>query len=188
MTHPLVVNIHHGLEAPSAWVSRWVSLAPTSGTALDVASGAGRHARLLAARGLDVTAVDRDAGALALLDDVGRVTTHVADLEGTPWPFAPGSFDVVVVTNYLHRPLFPSLAAALRAGGLLVYETFMQGNERYGRPSNPEFLLRQDELFRAFSPVLTVLGFEQGTVRTPKPGVVQRLAAVHGAPGSIAPP
>jgi SAM-dependent methyltransferase len=169
-------------------VSRWLAAAPRSGTALDLASGAGRHARLLASRGLDVVAVDRDASALALLEGVPRVTTCVADLEGAAWPFAPDSFDVVVVTNYLHRPLFPSLAAALRPDGLLVYETFMVGNERYGRPSNPEFLLRPGELLQAFPPVIAVLGFEQGVVATPKPAVVQRLAAVRGAPGATALP
>jgi len=182
------VSLHNALDTPSAWVSRWLAVAPRSGKALDVASGAGRHARLLASRGLDVVAVDRDAGALALLDGAPRVTTCIADLEGAAWPFAPASFDVVVVANYLHRPLFPSIAAALRPEGLLIYETFMVGNERYGRPSNPEFLLRPGELLKAFLPALAVLGFEQGMVATPKPAVVQRLAAVRGAPGATALP
>ena len=175
----------HALDKPSAWVTRWLAAAAAAGAALDVASGSGRHARLLATRGLDVVAVDRDAAALASLDGVPRVSTRIADLEGAGWPFAAGSFDVVVVTNYLHRPLFPALAAALRPGGLLVYETFMAGNERYGRPSNPHFLLRRCELLDAFSPFLAVLGFEQGTVASPKPAVVQRLAAFRGDPASV---
>jgi SAM-dependent methyltransferase len=182
------LTTHPALDAPSAWVSRWLALAPPSGRALDVAAGSGRHARLLAARGLDVVAVDRDAGALASLSGVPRVTVCVSDLEGTAWPFEPASFDVVVVVNYLHRPLFPPLSAALRPSGLLIYETFMVGNERYGRPSNPDFLLRPGELIEAFSSVLGVLGFEQGVVAAPKRSVVQRLAARRGDPGVTALP
>ena len=182
------LNPSHTLDAPSAWVSRWTTLAPSPGSAIDVASGIGRNARLLAARGLDVVAVDRDEAALATLAGVARVTARVADLEAAPWPFVPESFDVVVVTNYLHRPLFPALAAALRPGGLLIYETFMIGNERYGRPSNPSFLLRPGELLDAFSSALAVLGFEQGTVAVPKPAVIQRLAAVRGDASGVALP
>lgn len=187
-THVQSVNVHHGLEAPSAWVRRWAALAPATGTALDVASGAGRHARLLAAKGLDVTAVDRDEAALATLSGAPRITTRVADLEGSAWPFPAASFDVVVVTNYLHRPLWPSLAAALRPNGLLIYETFMLGNERYGRPSNPDFLLRPGELLDAFLPMLAVLGFEQGAVAAPRRAVIQRLAALRGDPRTAALP
>jgi SAM-dependent methyltransferase len=101
-----------------------------------------------------------------------------ADLEGGPWPFAGAHFDAVIVANYLYRPLFEPLAAALRPEGVLLYETFMVGNERYGRPSNPDFLLRSNELLEAFSPRLQVVAFEQGYVARPKPALVQRLCAV----------
>lgn len=164
--------MQHATDAPSAWVLRWAPLI-ARGPVLDVACGSGRHALWLAARGLDVVAVDRERQVLAGLRFVQ------ADLEGgRPWPFPGERFGGVVVSNYLHRPLFPVLRAALAAGGILIYETFMAGNERFGRPSNPEFLLRPGELLEAFGG-LRILAFEQGRARRPKPAVVQRLCAVR---------
>lgn len=162
------------LESPSDWVVRWASLV-RRGPVLDVASGPGRHARYFAARGLDVVAVDRDP------QDVPGVRFLRADLEnGNPWPFAGQRFGAIVVTNYLHRPLFEAIADSLGEGGVLLYETFMVGNERFGRPSNPDFLLRSGELVEAF-PSLHVLGFEEGEVQRPKPAVTQRICAVNVA-------
>jgi len=152
---------------------------------LDLACGYGRHARHFGAHGARVTAIDRDAAALATLAGVPGVTTQCADLEGAPWPCAPASFDAVVVTNYLHRPNFPDLVASLRPGGVLIYETFMAGNERYGKPSNPAFLLRPGELLEAFGGALAVTAFEQGTVGHPPRAVVQRLCALRDAPGRV---
>jgi SAM-dependent methyltransferase len=157
--------------APSDWVVRWAPLV-TRGPVLDVASGPGRHARFFAARGLEVIAVDRER------HEILGVRFVQADLEdGTPWPFAGQRFGAIVVTNYLHRPLFKSLEDSLGEGGVLIYETFMIGNERFGRPSNPDFLLRSGELVGAF-PSLHVLGFEEGEVQRPKPAVTQRICAV----------
>jgi len=153
---------------------------------LDVASGAGRHARYFAARGCSVAAVDRDEAALATLAGVPGIRVLAADLEGAPWPFESSSFDAVVVTNYLHRPLFPALVAALRPVGVLIYETFMIGNDRYGKPSNPNFLLGPGELLRAFGAQLWLVSFEQGTVQRPQPAVVQRICAVRGTGGDVA--
>jgi SAM-dependent methyltransferase len=169
----------HELQAPSPWVVRWAALIPPGGALLDVAAGHGRHARHLAAQGYRVTAVDRDPAVLASLAEVAGVRAVLADLEGAPWPFEPGAFDGVVVANYLHRPLFDALAASLAPGGVLVYETFMQGNERYGRPSNPDFLLRPYELADAWRGRLAVVAFEQGRVERPKPAVVQRVCAAR---------
>jgi SAM-dependent methyltransferase len=162
----------HAADSPSAWVLRWAPLI-ARGPVLDVACGSGRHARWLAARGLEVVAVDREAQA------IGGVRFVQADLEGgKPWPFAGERFGAIVVTNYLHRPLFPTLCAALAPGGILIYETFMTGNERFGRPSNPQYLLRPGELLEGFGR-LRVRAFEQGCVHLPKPAVVQRLCAVR---------
>jgi SAM-dependent methyltransferase len=169
---------HEGL-APSSWVLRWAHLVAAGAEVLDLACGRGRHARHFAALGCRVTAVDRDAGALEALAGVPGVTTQCADLEGAPWPYRPGTFDAVVVTNYLHRPQFPFLAAALRPAGVLIYETFMVGNERFGKPSNPAFLLRPGELLEAFSGPLAVAGFEQGTAGRPPRAVVQRICALN---------
>jgi len=161
---------------PSPWVVRWAPLI-TRGPVLDVASGPGRHARLFAARGLEAIAVDREA------QSIPGVRFVKADLEdGSPWPFAGQRFGAVVVTNYLHRALFEALRESLTEGGVLIYETFMVGNERYGKPSNPKFLLRPGELLEAFR-ALTVVAFEQGTIDRPKPAVVQRLIALRGEAG-----
>jgi SAM-dependent methyltransferase len=172
----------HELQAPSPWVVRWAALIRPGGEVLDLACGHGRHARHLAAGGHRVTATDRDPSALATLAGVPGVRTVQADLEGAPWPFGAGAFDGVVVANYLHRPLFDALAASLAPGGVLIYETFMQGNERYGRPSNPDFLLRPYELADAWRGRLEVVAFEQGRVERPKPALVQRVCALRGPP------
>lgn len=165
--------------APSAWVVRWAPLI-THGAVLDLACGSGRHARLLAGRGHVVTAVDRDAGALAAIADVPLVHALRADLEdGGPWPFAGARFSAIVVTNYLHRPLFPAILDTLAPDGVLLYETFMLGNERFGKPSNPDFLLRAGELWSVFGASLEVRAYEQGLQRLPKAAMIQRLCALN---------
>jgi SAM-dependent methyltransferase len=149
---------------------------------LDLAAGHGRHARLFAARGARVVAVDRDADALFELRDVARIDTRVLDLETGAWPLLGERFDAIVVTNYLHRPSLPLLLHALEDDGALIYETFARGNEAYGRPSNPDFLLQQDELLRLAEHRLKVVAFEQGVVAAPPSGaVVQRIVAVGPA-------
>ncbi len=172
----------HDIAQPSDWVLRWAHLVRPGGRVLDLACGTGRHARFFAERGHEVTACDRDPVALACLSGVARLSTRQADLEdGSPWRFEPGSFDAVVVCNYLHRPLFPAIADTLAPGGVLIYETFLLGNERYGKPSNPKFLLERDELFAAFARRLTLAGFEQGRVERGKPALIQRLCALNSA-------
>ena len=173
------MQAQHDPLAPSAWVCRFAPLIAPGGRVLDLACGRGRHARYLAGLGYRVEAVDRDSAALAALAGVAGVTTRGADLEGSPWPCGAGRFDGIVVTNYLHRPLVSALLAALRPGGVMIYETFALGNEKLGRPSNPEFLLRPDELLQWVEGRLHVLAFEQGLVERPKPAVIQRICAVH---------
>jgi SAM-dependent methyltransferase len=166
-------------ESVSNWVARWAPCIP-AGETLDLACGSGRHARLLAARGHAVTAVDRDAQALLAAAGEGIATLQV-DLEapGAVWPFAAGRFAGVVVTNYLHRPLFGQIAAALAPNGVLIYETFARGNEVFGKPSNPDFLLSPGELLElAGRGGLRVVAYEDGVVERPKPARVQRLCAV----------
>jgi SAM-dependent methyltransferase len=175
--------LHHEIDPPSEWVRRWAGLIPADGRVLDVACGRGRHLRYLRALGLSAVGVDRDSAALDGLAGIAGIELRVADIESAPWPFLPESFDAVVVTNYLHRPLFPALVGALRPGGALIYETFAVGNERYGRPGNPEFLLRSGELLARVEP-LRVVAFEQGLISLPKPAIVQRICAVRGEEGS----
>ena len=170
---------HASLGEPARWIVRFAPLVAAGARVLDVAAGHGRHARLFASRGASVVAVDRDADALATLLDVTGVETRVLDLESGKWPLTDERFDAIVVTNYLHRPSLPDLLANLADDGVLLYETFTRGNEAYGRPSNPDFLLEKDELFRVVECRLTVVAFEQGVVAAPPSGaVVQRLAAV----------
>lgn len=170
---------HPSLDTPSVWVARFAPLIPT-GEVLDLACGSGRHARFLAGLGYPVVAVDRDASALASAGGPGIAVSQVdLEVDGAVWPFAKGRFAGVVVTNYLHRPLFPHILRSLAPGGILVYETFGAGNEQFGKPSNPDFLLRTGELLDfATKNDMRVIAFEDGYVETPKPAMVQRICAV----------
>ena len=154
---------------------------------LDLAAGGGRHTALLRERSCRVLAVDRDTAVLArrFADDPG-VDVRTLDLEdGGPWRLGQG-FDGIVVANYFHRPLFAPMIESLAPGGAVLYETFMLGNERFGRPSNPDFLLQPGELLAAFGSALTVVAFEQGIVDEPRPAALQRIAVVKG-PSTVLP-
>lgn len=177
--------MHLGTAAPpSPWVCRFASLIAPGGCVLDVACGSGRHLRWLAQKGFRVTGVDRDAESVAPLVALGEV--FVADLEdGSPWPLAGRRFAAVIVTNYLWRPLFPALRDALDAGGVLIYETFADGQQTLGKPSRPEFLLRHGELLEQ-ARGLRVVAYEDGfDAGSPGGGrYVQRIAAVEPDPAA----
>ncbi len=176
-----VLSTDHGRGAtpPSAWVLRWLALLPKGASVLDFAAGSGRHAREALQRGMNVTAIDRDAAALAGVATGVRAVQ--ADLEAGPWPFEGQCFDAVIVTNYLFRARFSLLAALVAPGGLLIYETFAQGNERFGRPSRPDFLLMPGELYeRSTRAGLAVIGYEHGSLDRPATAIVQRVCAVRG--------
>ncbi len=160
---------------PCSWVVQWAGLIAQGASVLDVAAGGGRHAQFLAGRGHKVTALDRDTSTLASHRDIEIVQADLED--GSPWPLAGRTFGAVVVTNYLHRPLFPSLLDALAPGGVLLYETFMVGNERFGRPSNPEFLLKDGELLELARGRLSVVAYEARMISEPWMAMVQRIAA-----------
>ncbi len=177
------------LAAPSDWVQRFACLLPDRAQVLDVACGSGRHLRWLAAQGHRVTGVDRDAAALdALALELPQAELQVADLEGAPWPLPGRLFDGVVVTNYLHRPLFPALLAALAPGGVLICETFAHGQQTIGRPARADFLLQPGELWRLCTGLRVVAfedGFEPATAHR-SARFVQRLAAVREDPSNPA--
>jgi SAM-dependent methyltransferase len=175
----MVASMHGALAAPSSWVLRFVPLLDEGAPALDLACGSGRHARLLASRGHPVLAVDRDAAALAALADCPGVRCLLADLEAGPWPLgADQRFGAVVVTNYLWRPRFDQLLAAVDDGGMLIYETFGRAQAAIGKPSNPAFLLEPGELLQRCAG-LRVIAYEDGYVERPQPAFVQRICAVR---------
>ena len=154
---------------------QWAGLIAPGGTVLDVAAGRGRHSRFFADRGHRVTALDRDTSRFAPHSGVEIVQADLED--GSPWPLPGRTFGAVVVTNYLHRPLFPALLAALAPTGVLLYETFMKGNERFGRPSRPEFLLKDGELLELARDRLSVTAYEARMISEPRMAMVQRIAA-----------
>jgi len=142
---------------------------------LDVACGGGRHGRLFLEGGHPVCFLDRDLSGVEDLRSTAGAELLQADIEADPWPLADRSFDAVVVTNYLWRPLFPQLLSSLKPNALLIYETFMIGNERFGKPSNPDFLLKRDELFDLCRAACDIHAFEQGEGAN---AVRQRICAV----------
>jgi SAM-dependent methyltransferase len=173
-----VRSVSHQIDRASPWIARFANLVP-EGEVLDLACGHGRHARLFAAAGHPVLAVDRDSEALAGVQGE-RIATLQADLEdGSPWPFAAARFSGIVVTNYLHRPLFRGILDSLCAGGVLLMETFAVGNGQFGKPSNPDFLLAPGELLdmarTAGDRAMHVIAYEDGYVALPKPALVQRI-------------
>lgn len=177
---PAPGGVVEGGGEPSGWIARWSHLVAPGAAVLDIAAGGGRHARWFAARGHPVTAIDRAEAALAALSRIGGVTPVLADLEdGSEWPLPDAQrFGAVVVTNYLHRPLLPRLLRLLAPDGVLLYETFAQGNETVGKPANPAFLLAPGELLDAVQGRLTIVAYEAGYLSAPRPAFVQRICAV----------
>ena len=186
-----MILVPHGSGEASGWVQRWSHLVPVRGTVLDIACGHGRHMVWFARRGHAVTGVDRSPEAIEAVRHLGEAV--LADIENAPWPLienpegpqgtqgtpvtTPRTFDAVVVTNYLWRPLLPTIAQSVAQGGMLIYETFAAGNETVGKPSRPDFLLQPGELLRAFD-TLRVVAYEEGFIEQPA-RFVQRLAAVN---------
>jgi SAM-dependent methyltransferase len=173
---------HAGLAAVSPWIARFAPLVTAGDTVLDLACGGGRHGRYFLDRGHSVCFVDKNLDGVA--DIAGATATEmiVVDLEnGAPWPLDRRQFSVVVVVNYLYRPILPAIIAAVAPGGILLYETFAQGNERYGRPRNPDFLLAPGELLDAAAELLTVIAYQHGTLGDDTARAVKQcIAAVNG--------
>ncbi len=175
------------VSEPSAWVVRFAALVRKGAAVLDIACGSGRHSRVFLDLGHAVTAIDRDLSRLAVARNTPGFTVIEADLEADfddrrPWPLEGRLFGAVVVTYYLHRPLFPSIIAALEPGGALIYETFGLGNERFGRPRNPDHLLKSGELLEAVDGKLRVIAYEDIEQPAPKRARIQRICAVSPGP------
>jgi len=161
----------------SPWVEKHVPLIPKARPVLDVACGGGRHSLHLLKLGYEMVSVDVETTAITTYKDLPGLSIVRADLEKDPWPFAENTFASIVVVNYLWRPLLPDLCASLMPGGVLLYDTFARGNEKYGRPSNPDFLLKQRELQETLEDELEILDFFDGFVDTPTPACRQSIAA-----------
>ncbi len=160
---------------PSAWIMRFAAEIPRDGIILDLACGAGRHLAALLERDQGLLGIDKDIAPTGELQKYANVTLKALDLEQPNAQIPGGDYAGIIVSNYLHRPLLPQLPGLLAPGGILIYETFAVGNEAYGRPRNPDFLLRAGELLESFADELDVLGFEQGYVDKPRPAVKQRF-------------
>lgn len=170
----------HTDAEPSRWITRFGPLVRPGAAILDLACGGGRHARWFLARGHPVTAVDRDPSGLEDLRGQPQLELVEADLEGAPWPLMGRRFGAVIVTNYLWRPLFPPILESVGADGVLLYDTFARGNEAYGKPSHPDFLLEPGELIELVRGTLQIVAYEHGHVERPRPAIRQRLCAVRG--------
>jgi SAM-dependent methyltransferase len=165
---------------PSPWVLCHAGLVPAGRPVLDLACGSGRHSLVFLAGGHPVTAVDRDLSGISILANRAGLTVLEIDLEtGAPWPFGAGGFGGVVVTNYLHRPILADIVAAVEPGGALIYETFAVGNEAFGKPTNPDFLLQPGELLEAVRGRLEVVAYEHRIVSQPRQAKIERVAAVR---------
>jgi len=176
-------HVHAGAPGfvPSAWICRHAHHILPGGRVLDVAAGYGRNTRWLLEQGYRVEAVDINQAALDSLQHLPGIRLRQADLEQAAWPYAneqDEQFDGIVVCRYLHRPLMNLLAATLKPGGILIYETFMQGQQAHGRPHNPDFLLAEDELLKIYMPQLKILAFEQGMLEQNPPAMLQRICAL----------
>jgi SAM-dependent methyltransferase len=159
---------------PLPWIVQWAGLVAPQARVLDLAAGGGRHALFFAARGHKVVAVDRDTSRLPTHPNVEPLAADLED--GSEWPLAGQGFGAAVVTNYLYRPLMPALLDAIDPGGVLLYQTFMAGNERFGRPSRPEHLLRDGELLELVNGRFSVTAYEARLLHDPM-AMVQRIAA-----------
>jgi SAM-dependent methyltransferase len=174
------LTAHDAIANASPWVKRFAAAIPVDGVVLDLACGAGRHTTLLASLGHRILAVDQDVSAIELLKS-DAIQIQKLNLEGADWPLLDQQFSGIVVTNYLYRPFLDELPKMLSQGGILIYETFADGNAVFGKPSNPNFLLNPGELLAlALRSGLKVIAYEDIYLDQPKPAMVQRICAVKG--------
>jgi len=178
--YEMIIGMREKYPLVLDWVKKYAARIPSSKLVLDLACGSGKNTRFLLESGYNVVALDRDISRLADISHNQNLEIYEFDLEtGSKFPFYKREFSGIVVTNYLYRPILDDLTTALGFGGVLIYQTFMVGNEAYGRPNNPNFLLKKNELKDVFEKQLDVIAFEEGYVQIPKPAMVQRICAIN---------
>ena len=178
--YEMIIGMREKYPLVLDWVKKYAARIPSSKLVLDLACGSGKNTRFLLESGYNVVALDRDVSRLADISHNQNLEIYEFDLEtGSKFPFYKREFSGIVVTNYLYRPILDDLTTALGFGGVLIYQTFMVGNEAYGRPNNPNFLLKKNELKDVFEKQLDVIAFEEGYVQIPKPAMVQRICAIN---------
>lgn len=174
MTNANTKKIH---LPPSNWVKRFAKKIDKNGKVLDLACGQGRHTSLMLSLGYTTVAADINLSGIDSLNKHKNLELMQVDLEQDPWPFEKKAFSGIIVTNYLHRPLFKNILSALTPNGILIYETFADGNQEYGHPQNANYLLKRGELILKVFPELTILAYEDLIVQKPRPAAVQRVCA-----------
>jgi len=173
-------SAHQCIADASLWVKRYAPLIPKEYSVLDLACGSGRHSVLMASLGYTVLAVDQDIRAIEGLQHP-QIQAQEMNLEEDFWPLSGRLFSGIIATNYLYRPFLDQLPQMLCEGGVLIYETFADGNATFGKPSNPNFLLKPGELLSlAGRSELKVIAYEDIYLDHPKPAMVQRICAVKG--------
>lgn len=160
----------------SPWIATYWDLIPKDKPVLDLAAGKGRHSLFMLEKGYEVVAADIHTDALERLPVTSGLTVQSVDLEAGPWPFKAAQFSGIIGVNYLWRARFSHLLGSLADGGILLYDTFARGNERFGKPSNPDFLLRPGEL-KELCGGLEIVHYAHGEVTVPRPAVRQSIAA-----------
>ena len=179
-TMAIICKHTSSVSMPSEWVKDYTKLIPPDGNVLDLACGSGRHTRFLLERGIKVTALDHDISQLKDMPKNENLIIIEHDLEGSsPWPFASQAFAGIVVVNYLYRPLFVKILDSLAPNGVLIYQTFAVGNEKYGRPRNPQYLLSDEELLKVFGKHLHVVQYSHGLINQPSPAIMQSICCIN---------
>ena len=180
MNKKLKIDNNISLSSPSSWIENNLSKNSSKMSLLDLACGNGRHSVFAAHAGYQVTSVDIDKNKLVSLKNNKFVNPIQVNLEiNKPWPFRNEIFDVVLVTNYLYRPIFKYILNSIKLNGKLFYETFTEENIIFGKPNNKNFLLKPQELLNyARSNKFEVVNYEEIIISKPIKKAVQRIYAI----------
>ena len=164
---------------PSEWIKKYLKKNINNKNLLDLACGSGRHSIYASSLGYKVTSVDINKNKLSTLTLKKFISPIQLNIEEpNSWPFIDKSFNVVIVTNYLHRPIFKHIISSIKLNGILLYETFSKENSQFGRPNNPDYLLNSLELFLLAKKYrMEILNYEENMIEFPNKKAIQRIYA-----------